>query len=63
VIRGILTECAGVVAWGGDFGPPDESHFQIDVVPTESLLRQVANKIRGWSDTPGLGAGVMLAGV
>jgi hypothetical protein len=62
VIRAILAECAGAVTWGGDLPTPDESHFHIDVTPTDPLLAKVANKIRGWNDTPGLGAGVMLAG-
>ncbi|GHF31751.1 M15 family metallopeptidase [Amycolatopsis bartoniae] len=62
VIRAVLAECAGVVAWGGDLPVPDEAHFQIDVASTDPRLPEVAGRIRGWNDTPGLGAGVVPAG-
>ncbi|MFG2135022.1 M15 family metallopeptidase [Streptomyces sp. NPDC048751] len=60
VIRDLLTDCEGVVKWGGDFPTPDESHFQIDVPPTSPKVKQVADKIRTWNATPGKGAGVLV---
>jgi hypothetical protein len=62
VIRDILADCAGVVVWGGDLTTPEESHFHIDVAPTDPLLTEVANTLRTWNDLPGRGAGVVLAG-
>ncbi|GAA1021663.1 hypothetical protein Aple_072460 [Acrocarpospora pleiomorpha] len=59
VIRDILAECEGVVQWGGDFSAPDEAHFEIGVPPTDERVRKVAQKIRGWNNIPGAGAGVI----
>ncbi|WP_031505771.1 M15 family metallopeptidase [Streptomyces megasporus] len=53
VVRDILAELDGVVAWGGDFGTPKESHFEIAVTPGHPRLKGVARKIRGWNDGPG----------
>jgi hypothetical protein len=60
VIRDILADCEGVVRWGADLTPVDESHFQIDVAPDDARLRHVASKIRGWDSRPGAGAGVLV---
>ncbi|MEU1055017.1 hypothetical protein [Streptomyces sp. NPDC005876] len=58
VIRDILAELDGVVAWGGDFTTPKESHFEIAVRPAHPRLKGVARKIRGWDEDPGMaGAG------
>lgn len=58
VLRDILADCEGVVKWGGDFPAPDESHFQIDVPPTSTAVKRVADKLRTWNTAPGKGAGV-----
>lgn len=60
VLRDILAECEGVVRWGGDLDPVDESHFQIDVPPGDARLHRLATKIRGWRERPGRGAGVLV---
>ncbi|MFJ9825525.1 hypothetical protein ACIRSU_14310 [Streptomyces sp. NPDC101160] len=53
VVRDILTELDGVVAWGGDFTTPKESHFEIAVRPGHPRLKGVARKIGGWNSGPG----------
>ncbi|MEU1054504.1 M15 family metallopeptidase [Streptomyces sp. NPDC005876] len=53
VVRDILTELDGVVAWGGDFETPKESHFEIAVTPGHPRLKGVARKITGWEAGPG----------
>ncbi|MGW5093197.1 hypothetical protein ACWEQ1_02515 [Streptomyces nodosus] len=53
VVRDILTELDGVIAWGGDFTTPKESHFEITLTPGHPRLKGVARKIRGWNDGPG----------
>nr|WSZ96935.1 twin-arginine translocation signal domain-containing protein [Streptomyces sp. NBC_00857] len=53
VIRDILAELDGVVAWGGDFARPKESHFEITPKPGHPRLKGVARKIRGWNIGPG----------
>ncbi|GGT28261.1 hypothetical protein GCM10014713_22340 [Streptomyces purpureus] len=59
VVRDILTECEGVVRWGGDDRrSPKEGHFQIDVAPGSAALHGVARKIGGWEEQPDQGAGV-----
>ncbi|WP_406331686.1 hypothetical protein [Streptomyces sp. NBC_00203] len=60
ILRDILADCEGVVRWGGDDRRPDESLFSIDVRPGDARLVQVAEKIRGWNFTPGLGSGVLV---
>ncbi|MEU6992343.1 hypothetical protein ABZ953_16995 [Streptomyces sp. NPDC046465] len=62
VVRDILAECRGVVAWGGTFPTPDESHFHIAVPPSDPQLRHVARRIHGWADVPGVGAGTRVVG-
>ncbi|MFI0367614.1 hypothetical protein ACH35V_07020 [Actinomadura sp. 1N219] len=57
VIRDILAELDGVVRWGGDDRKPDESLFYIDLKPGDPRLAKAAQEIRGWKDTPGMGAG------
>ncbi|WP_308013095.1 hypothetical protein [Streptomyces griseocarneus] len=53
VLRDILAECEGVVAWGGDHrGRPYEALFSIDVPPGDARLPRVAAKIRGWAARP-----------
>ncbi|MEV0302488.1 hypothetical protein [Streptomyces prasinus] len=47
VIRDILAELDGVVAWGGDFKKPKESHFEIVLKPGHPRLKGVARKISG----------------
>ncbi|GAA1020575.1 hypothetical protein Aple_078690 [Acrocarpospora pleiomorpha] len=59
VVRDILADCDGVVTWGGDFGVPDEGHFQIDLPPADERVYALAEKLRGWNNTPGEGAGVI----
>ncbi|MGI5377833.1 hypothetical protein ACQEV2_27020 [Streptomyces sp. CA-251387] len=53
VVRDILTELDGIVAWGGDFTTPKESHFEIAVRPGHPRLKGVARKIRRWETGPG----------
>ncbi|MEU2558511.1 hypothetical protein ABZ626_04075 [Streptomyces longispororuber] len=57
VVRDILAELDGAVAWGGDLGTPKESHFEIALKPTHPKMKGVARKVRGWRDTPSMGAG------
>ncbi|MGW3726091.1 hypothetical protein [Streptomyces sp. NPDC000851] len=59
VIADILADCSGVVAWGGEMDPLKESHFQIDVPPSDARLSQLARRIQEWNDTPGRGAGTI----
>ncbi|MGW8365517.1 hypothetical protein ACWGK1_33840 [Streptomyces wedmorensis] len=59
VVRDILAELDGVVAWGGDLASPQESHFELALAPTHPKVRGVARKLRGWRDTPGQGAGTI----
>ncbi|TDV36086.1 hypothetical protein [Actinophytocola oryzae] len=57
VIRDILADCDGVVAWGGDLDPVKESHFHITEPPTSGRYRTLVAKLRDWDSTPGKGAG------
>ncbi|WP_369144375.1 hypothetical protein [Streptomyces sp. R44] len=57
-VRAVLAECGGVVRWGGDDKPVDESLFYIAVGPLDTRLADLAARIRDWNDTPGRGAGV-----
>ncbi|WP_399888900.1 hypothetical protein ACGH7X_26565 [Streptomyces sp. BBFR51] len=57
VIRDILAELDGTVAWGGDLPTPKESHFAIALPPTHPKTKRVARTIRGWNADPGKGAG------
>lgn len=60
VIRDILADLEGIVRWGGDDHKPDESLFYIDVGPDDERLIRVADKIRTWNYTPGMGSGVVI---
>lgn len=53
VIRDILSELDGTVAWGGDFTAPKESHFELTLRPGHPRLKGVARKIQGWQTGPG----------
>ncbi|MGC9536219.1 twin-arginine translocation signal domain-containing protein [Streptomyces sp. UG1] len=57
-LRDILADCEGVVRWGGDDSPVDESLFYIDRGPDDELVRKVADRLRLAEATPGHGAGV-----
>lgn len=57
-LRDILADSEGVVRWGGDDSPVDESLFYIDRGPDDELVRKVANRLRLAEATPGQGAGV-----
>lgn len=59
VVRDILAECDGVVRWGGDFGTPDEAHFQVDAPPADPRVAALVTKLRAWNTTPGRGAGAV----
>jgi hypothetical protein len=47
VIRDILAELAGTVAWGGDFDQPKESHFEIAYRPGHPSLDAAVRRIDG----------------
>ncbi|MFY1699279.1 twin-arginine translocation signal domain-containing protein [Solwaraspora sp. WMMA2080] len=53
VVRDILAELAGVVAWGGDFDLPKESHFEIAYRPQDQRVTWAARRINGWAASPG----------
>jgi hypothetical protein len=59
VIRDILLDCPGVVAWGGDLAPAKASHFHIAVGPSDRALARVAASLdtsqhrRRRAQTPG----------
>ncbi|MDO0912087.1 hypothetical protein QQM39_14915 [Streptomyces sp. DT2A-34] len=57
-LRDILADCEGVVRWGGDDSPVDESLFYIDLGPADRRVRELADKFRAAEATPGQGAGV-----
>jgi hypothetical protein len=58
VIRDILAESEGIVRWGGDYRySPDESHFQIDVPPTDARVSALARKLRIAAGEPDGGPG------
>jgi len=60
VIRDILAELDGVVAWGGDLPVPKESHFEIALKPGHPKVKGVARKIAGWNTgAGGEGAGAI----
>ena len=53
VVRDIVAELDGVIAWGGDFDTPKESHFEIAYRPGHPKVKGVARTIRGWRQGPG----------
>lgn len=58
VIRDILAELDGAVAWGGDKAIPKESHFEIAYPPNHLKVVNAAQRIRSWGETSGgYGAG------
>jgi hypothetical protein len=57
-VRDILADCGGVVRWGGDDDPVDESLFSIDRGPDDASVRELADRLRLAEVTPGEGAGV-----
>jgi hypothetical protein len=57
-VRDILADCEGVVRWGGDDDPVDESLFYIDRGPDDVSVRELADRLRLAEVTPGEGAGV-----
>ncbi|WP_240797732.1 hypothetical protein [Streptomyces sp. F001] len=57
-VRDILADCEGVVRWGGDDDPADESLFYIDRGPDDTSVRRLADRLRRAEATPGEGAGV-----
>lgn len=61
VVRDILADCDGVVAWGGDLDPVKESHFHLTEPPASARHLAVAGKLRRWDDLPGRGAGAVSA--
>ncbi|SEB30620.1 hypothetical protein SAMN04490357_0058 [Streptomyces misionensis] len=60
MVRDILADLEGVVRWGGDDSKPDESLFYIDIASGDESLTRVANKVRTWNYTPGMGPGVVV---
>lgn len=60
IIRSILTDCDGVIEWGGDLPKPDEGAFYISGPPGDSRVTQVAQKIGMSLHSPGQGAGSAL---
>ncbi|GAA3887976.1 hypothetical protein ACWDWS_40680 [Streptomyces sp. NPDC003328] len=57
VVRDILADCGGVVRWGGDDNPVDESLFYLDRGPNSHEVRDLARTLRRGEVTPGQGAG------
>jgi hypothetical protein len=53
VIHDILTELDGVVAWGGDFTVPKESHFEIAHRSGDRRVTRMADRITSWRRSPG----------
>lgn len=45
IVRDILLDCEGTVAWGGDLKPVKASHFHIAVRPGDEALARVAAKL------------------
>ncbi len=61
-IRGILSDCGGVIYWGGDYrGTVDAMHFEINVPPGDSRLTSLATRIRGTVSSPPAGASTLRA--
>lgn len=60
VLRDILADTEGAVRWGGDDRRPYEGLFSLAVPPGDPRLARVAEKLRAWDTTPGLGAGVVV---
>ncbi|MET9252312.1 hypothetical protein [Streptomyces sp. NPDC003717] len=63
-VDSILRDCGDVVRWGGRDRTPYEALFYVDVPPTKGKRRpadhpvdRLADKLRRWNRTPGVGAG------
>ncbi|MFC9595972.1 hypothetical protein ACFTUC_40040 [Streptomyces sp. NPDC056944] len=59
VVRDILADTEGLVRWGGDDDRPYEGLFHLAVRPGDDRLQRVADRLRAWDETPGLGAGTL----
>ncbi|GAA2560136.1 hypothetical protein GCM10010435_34290 [Winogradskya consettensis] len=47
VIRDIIAECDGLLAWGGDAAVPQEGRFTLTVAPGNARLRALAGRLSG----------------
>ncbi|GAA4466071.1 hypothetical protein [Phytohabitans houttuyneae] len=45
IVRDILVDCDGIVAWGGDLTPAKASHFHIAAAPGDRTLAHVAARL------------------
>ncbi|MEV1289263.1 hypothetical protein [Micromonospora sp. NPDC049679] len=45
IVRDILLDCEGTVAWGGDLNPAQASHFHLAVAPGDKTLAGVAARL------------------
>lgn len=45
IVRDILVDCEGIVAWGGDLSPVKASHFHIAVKPGDKALARVGARL------------------
>ncbi|WAX77402.1 hypothetical protein [Streptomyces sp. KMM 9044] len=61
MVRDIVTDCAGVVRWGGDDSPADESLFYLAAGPKDPRVRKLADWLRDGEASPGRGAGIAIA--
>jgi len=52
IVRDILLDCAGIVAWGGDLTPAKAGHFHIVVRPGDAALARVAALVRRDTHAP-----------
>ncbi|MFE7515022.1 hypothetical protein ACFU8I_27885 [Streptomyces sp. NPDC057540] len=59
VVRDILADTEGLVRWGADDDRPYEGLFHLAVRPGDARLARVADRLRSWEETPGLGAGTL----
>lgn len=45
IVRDILVDCEGTIAWGGDLAPAKASHFHIAARPGDKALARVAARL------------------
>jgi hypothetical protein len=45
IVRDILVDCEGIVAWGGDLSPVKASHFHVAVRPGNKALARVGARL------------------
>lgn len=63
VVESILDDVGDVVRWGGHDRTPYEALFYVATPPSQETrpadrpVAELADKLRGWNRTPGLGAG------